>query len=491
MFNYKLFPFQFRQFPDSKMLLVNESGDYLFVTNNQFDLLRDTPANLPKKIIHDLESRHFLSEKQHLASAIDLTATKYRTRKQFMADFTALHMMVITLRCNHKCEYCQVSSEDDDAYLFDMKAETARRIVDCIFVSPSPHIKIEFQGGEPLLNWDVIVTTVDYAEELNQEIGKDLSFVICTNLTALTDEHLDYIKDHKIDLSTSLDGTKCIHDKHRLTRNGSSSYDAYTTNLEKARNSIGKENVSALMTATIDSLDRFPEIIDEYIDREFEGIFFRSLNPYGGAATNKKELGYPMAKFVEAYKQGFEYILQKNKEGVYFIEFFGTLLLSRILTPFSTGFVDLQSPSGAGISGAIYDYNGDVYPADEGRMLARMGDGKFKMGNVYLDSYSSIFHGNVLKEIVSKSCLECMPRCATCVYRVYCGSDPIRNYLETGDVIGKRPGSPFCERQIEIFDYLFKKILTSDRDEMDIFWSWITKRSLKDMRNENASGIAQ
>jgi len=473
------------------MLLVNESGDYYFLSNEHFNQLRETPSDLPSKILYDLESRHFVSDKKSLASAIDLTATKYRTRKQFMTDFTALHMMVVTLRCNHKCEYCQVSSEDDDAVRFDMKEDTARKIVDCIFLSPSPHIKIEFQGGEPLLNWDAIVATVIYAEELNQSVKKNLSFVICSNLTALTEEHLVFIKEHNIDLSTSLDGSKCLHDKYRLTRNDTSSYDAYIDNLSMARTALGNDKIGALMTATGDSLGLFPEIIDEYIERGFDGMFFRSLNPYGDASANKKELDYPMAEFVSAYKDGLDYIIQKNKDGVYFVEFFATLLLKRILTPFSTGFVDLQSPAGAGISGVIYDYNGDVYPADEGRMLARMGNERFKMGNVITTSYKSIFHGDVLKELVSKSCVECMPRCTSCAYRAYCGSDPIRNYLETGDVVGKRPRSPFCERQLAIFDFLFEKLRRADTDEMDVFWSWITKRSLEGIKNEEATRAAE
>jgi len=486
MSDYRLLPFQFRQFPDDSMLLVNECGDYYFLSNQQFDQLRGDLTGIDRDVLFDLESRHFIAQPQRLASAIDLTATKYRSRKQFMSDFTALHMLVVTLRCNHKCEYCQVSSEEDDAYLFDMKPDTARKIVDCIFRTPSPHVKIEFQGGEPLLNWDVIVETVVYAETKNAIIGKDLSFVICTNLIALEEKHLEFIKQHKIDLSTSLDGPKGLHDKHRLMRNDLSSYDLFLEKLELARSALGKDSVAALMTVSADSLEHFEGIVDEYINLGFTGIFFRSLNPYGDASKNAAELGYSMENFTEAYKKALDYIIKKNLDGVYFMEFFSTLLMSRILTPFSTGFVDLQSPAGTGISGAIYDYNGDVYPADEGRMLARMGDFKFRMGNVFSSSYQEIFYGNVLQDLVAQSCVECLSGCFSCVYRSYCGADPIRNYLETGDVVGKRARSPFCERQLVIFDFLFDKVRNAEKNEMDVFWSWIIRVSLKEMNNENA-----
>jgi radical SAM protein with 4Fe4S-binding SPASM domain len=145
-----------------------------------------------------------------------------------------------------------------------------------------------------------------------------------------------------------------------------------------------------------------------------------------------------------------------------------------MMTSQSTGFVDLQSPSGAAISGVIYDYNGDVYPADEARMLARMGDNHFCMGNVGTDPFKQIFGSDVAREITSKSCLEVVPGCADCVYRPYCGADPIRNYLEHGDVFGKQPGSQFCLKNREIFAHLFNLVRQGDMVTLDTLWSWIT-----------------
>ena len=143
------------------------------------------------------------------------------------------------------------------------------------------------------------------------------------------------------------------------------------------------------MTATKESLSHFREIIDEYTALGFTSIFLRNINPYGYARSNihKKSFVYPMEDFLKAYKDALLYIVQLNLLGTTLIEGFAAILLSRILTPFSTGFVDLQSPTGAGISGVIYDFNGDVYPSDEARMLAKMGDRKFVMGNVNTDSF--------------------------------------------------------------------------------------------------------
>lgn len=476
---YQLLPFQFRHWRGSRFLLVNEVGDYCFLSRDDFSSLIGQQLNSETKLFRDLKGKHFLATEADLPLAIELLANKYRTRKGFLRDFTSLHMLVVTLRCNQDCQYCQVSAESDQAYQFDMKPDMARKIVDRIFEGPSENIKIEFQGGEPTLNWPSVSAAVEQAEKINESARKNLSFVVCTNLSNITLEQLEYCRDHKICISTSLDGPAEIHNKHRLLRNSKDTYTAFTKNLELTRQICGSDAVSALMTTTRDSLNKLPEIVDEYLRFGFQGVFFRSLNPYGLAAQNKVDLGYSAREWLEAYKSGLDYIISKNIEGRYFPEHFTTLLLTRILTPFSTGFVDLQSPAGVGISGAIYDYNGDVYPADEARMLARMGNNHFLIGNVTKSSFAEIFGGKKLREIIQQSNVEVMPYCSSCAYQTYCGVDPVRNYLETGDIVGRRPDSDFCEKAMGAFDILFEKLEREDERELEIFWSWITRRPLK------------
>ncbi len=478
-----ILPFQFSHFSTDDYLLVNESGEYIFLSNEDFHKFISGDLAPDSMSYYDLKSRHFLNT-EHLQETLELVSAKYRTRKKFISDFTILHMMVITLKCSNKCKYCQVSAEGDDAMGFDMSPKVARRIVDYIFKSPSPSIKIEFQGGEPTLNWETLKETVIYAKKLNQKYRKKLDFVVCTNLITVSTEQLVFFKENGINVSTSLDGPRDIHDKNRVLRNGDGTYDVFIKNLYKSFDILLRSNINALMTTTIDNIDCLNDVVTEYVRLGFNGIFIRPLNPYGLAARNAEYLGYPIEHFVKNFEKTLDFIIQLNLDGTRFVEFYTSLLLTRILTPFSTGFVDLQSPSGAGISGVIYDHNGDVFPADEARMLARMGDRHFCMGNVFKDTYENIFGGNLVREIVSKSCVEILPHCSSCVYRTYCGSDPVRNYLETGDLIGNRPDNDFCKKNKLIFDMIFKKLKRNDPDEMDVFWSWITCRSLKEIRGE-------
>jgi len=481
---YMLLPFQFER-TTADFLLTNDSGDFIYVRPDEFEQLLSSRLDKDSQIYVNLKTKHFLLDSpKYLAQTIDLLATKYRSRKGYLRDFTCLHMVVLTLRCNHNCNYCQASSQDAKASNWDMDKETARKAVDMIFQCPSPSIKIEFQGGEPLLNFPVIVEIVKYANKVNRQYHKDVSFVLCTNLTLMTKDILTFLKKHNIEVSTSLDGPKELHDANRILRNDGSSYELFVRNLEMTRLVLGKDSASALLTITNTNIGRLREIIDEYIRLGFKNIFLRSLNPYGYAKKKTGErLQYGINDYIAAYKDALEYIIELNIQGQHFSESFTTMLLTRILTPFATGFVDLQSPAGAGILGVIYDHDGGVYPCDEGRMLAAMGDSHFCLGNVHDNTYKEIFLNPKLMKIVRASCVETIPGCHSCVYQPYCGADPIRAYSQQKDknYIGHMPTSEFCQKHKAILAHLFGLIRNSDEEVLDVFWSWITKRPYKEV----------
>jgi uncharacterized protein len=478
---YLIFPFTFCRMPAQQLLLVNQAGEFIFISSEDFNSFIIGSLDTKSQTFLDLKSKHFVTDTDK-DTTVDLLATKLRTRKGFLRNFTALHMVVVTTRCNFCCDYCHASSTPSEQKTGDMSLDTAKKVVNMIFRSPSPTIKIEFQGGEPILNWNVVRKIVEYAEFLNRRVQKGLEFVLCTNLTLVDESILKFLKKHRVMISTSLDGPKELHDAHRISRNAKSGYDLFMKKLELTRNFIARDRCSALLTVTKSNINRLSEVVNEYLDLGFNGIFLRALNPYGRAKSGWEKFGYSSEEFLESYKNTIEYIIQLNLKGRTFVEFYTTLLLQRILTPFSTGFMDLQSPSGAGISGAIYDYDGEVYPSDEARMLARVGDRTFSMGNVDKGRYEDIFNGPMIHKIVQNSCVETLPGCASCAFQMYCGADPIRNYVETGDIVGHRPTSDFCKKNVGIIEYLFEKLRKNDDGVTDVFFSWVTKRSLEEIQ---------
>lgn len=488
---YGFLPFRFLR-RGEETLLVNDVGEYCFLKSQAFDLFVKHELDTRSKEFRDLKARDFAYD-GYLAQTIDLLATKYRTKKRFLYDFTSLHMFVVTRKCNQKCSYCHASSVQEEAGdVHDMDYATARKAVEIAFKSPSPCIKIEFQGGEPLLNFDVVKEIVEYAEELNESVNKKLEFVICTNLVGLNERHLEYIESKDIMLSTSLDGPRHIHDACRKLRLGGGSYDTVTSHLSWAMEKLGPDKISALMTVTSKSVSRLPEVVDEYIKQRLGSIFIRAMNPFGFAFRNWPDVGCTLDEFLKGYRHALEYIIQLNIGGTHFPEEYATLLLTRILTPFSTGFVDLQSPTGAGISGVIYDVNGDVYVSDEARMLSRTtGDKTFCIGNVHTNSWNDVFCSNKLRKIISASCIEAIPSCAWCVFQPYCGGDPVRNYFSKAGEWLNNGHSEFCHMHRSLFSLLFDYLSLENDEIEDVFWSWITHRTLDEVRDYSTNiGVA-
>jgi len=245
---YQLLPFRFMRL-NNKVLVVNEVGEYIFLSGENLNKLVNYTLDCQHSTFLDLKAKHILTDTS-VAPVIDMLAVKYRTKKAFLYNFTSLHMVVPTLRCNSNCIYCQVSKKDPDAIGFDMDKETAKTTLAMIFASPSPCIKIEFQGGEPLLNFKMLKYIVEHSQKLNKKYKKDLVFVVCTNLTLVTPNFLKFLKKHNILISTSLDGQCDLHNKNRPLQNDKLSHGKLVANLKLSREILGDANISALMTTT-------------------------------------------------------------------------------------------------------------------------------------------------------------------------------------------------------------------------------------------------
>ena len=148
--------------------------------------------------------------------------------------------------------------------------------------------------------------------------------------------------------------------------------------------------------------------------------------------------------------------------------------------------MDLQSPAGAGIGVAVYNYDGDVYASDESRMLAEMGDKQFRLGNVHTDSYEKIFGSELLRAIVASSCVESVPGCADCAFQSFCGADPVFNYATQGDMVGHRPTNDFHKKHFPLIKHLLS-LYESDVTIRKIFWAWVRNVHVNQLLGESAA----
>jgi len=364
---------------------------------------------------------------------------------------------------------------------FDMPQDVAAAAVNMMLQSPSPHLTLELQGGEPLLAFDTIKYIISIAKPGAARLGKELDIVITSNLAFLTDDILDYCKTERIKLSTSLDGPEFIHNANR-PRPGGDSYRVAIDGIKRARRVLGTDQVAALMTTTQLSLQHPNEIIDEYVRQSFHTIFLRPISPYGFAIKSSHRTGYQMDAFLDFYLAGLDHIFEINKKGYNLVEIYTKILLQKILTPEGTGYVDLQSPSGAGLNVLVYNYDGDVYATDESRMLAEMGDHTFKLGNVLTHSRAKIFTSPAFVNLLQAACNQSLPGCSDCAFQPYCGADPVYHHATQRDMFGHRATSGFCKRNMRVIEHLISLLHNGNPDTQNILWAWVTDRNLTEIR---------
>jgi His-Xaa-Ser system radical SAM maturase HxsB len=465
---------------NGKELLVNEAGEFLFAPHGSVQDLVDERLDTNTELYRDLKAKHFVYDDSS-SPLLDILATKVRTKFDHIWGGTKLHIFVVTLRCEHSCDYCQVSRQTATRGEFDMSTSTADRAVAIMMDSPAREVTLEIQGGEPLLAFDVIQYIVPRAKKLAQEKGKNLDIVVCSNLACVTNDILTYFRDEGVKVSTSLDGPAFLHNKNR-PRPGQNSYEKAIEGIERCRAILGMESVAALMTTTATSLDYAAEIVDEYVRREFHSIFLRPISPYGFAIKTRHRPGYEMSRFLEFYKKGLAHILNINRTGYRIAEVYTQILLTKMLTPHGTRYVDMQSPAGEAWNVLVYNYDGDVYASDESRMLAEMNDWTFRLGNVHRDTRRTLFTGDPALRMFHASCNQALAGCSDCAFQSYCAADPVYHHSTQGDMYGNRPTSGFCSRNMEVIKHLFSIIEENDRETMRILWSWITgERVIKEV----------
>jgi His-Xaa-Ser system radical SAM maturase HxsB len=465
----QLLPLRFERLGANRFLVANLVGDLLLLTGEELDRVVSLTIT-PGDGLYERAFEKLLVGGKGQRSQLQLLALRLRSRMAFLREPTALHLFVVTLRCEHSCPYCQVSRRSVDRDRFDMSEETARRAVEVALSAPAPRIKIEFQGGEPLLNFDLVRNIVGAARERARAHNKTVEFVIASNLALLTDEVLGFCHDNEVLLSTSLDGPADLHNRNR-PRPGGNSHKLAVAGIRRAQAVLGRSRVSALMTTTQASLGRVEEIVDEYLRLDLDGIFLRALSPYGFAIKTKQVNRYSGREWLAFYERGLRYIIEVNRRGRQFPEFYATLLLKRMLSDRPIGYVDLRSPAGIGLGALVYNYDGKVFASDEGRMLAEMGDRTFELGDLRTDDYRSLVLSDKLVGLIGNTLAQCAPQCSSCAFEPHCGAEPVYHHATQGDALGIKPLSEFCGRQKGVLQLLFE-IIEGDGEEAAVLRRW-------------------
>jgi His-Xaa-Ser system radical SAM maturase HxsB len=467
-YDLEIYPFRFRRLPDNSVVAVSESGDHAFLSDSDLGQLSNDPNGLSLDRRAELQSKFFLGSK-NVSGSLRLLASRIASKHDTVLTGPSLHIIVPTLQCDHSCRYCQVSRSLSGTG-HTISHDDLQKACDTIFESPAENLTVEFQGGEPLLRFDLIRLAIERITARNLTEKRRLRFVITSTLHHLDEQKCEFLREHSVYLSTSIDGPAELHNINRPlpTRD---SYQRTVDGIAMARELVSPDCVSALMTTTRESLNYPEAIVDEYLKLGFGEIFLRSLSGYGFARRNAPRMDYTLEQFKVFYERALEYILKLNDHGTSFREVAASIVLNKIQSPFDAGYVDLQSPTGAGLSVLVYNYDGFVYPSDEARMLAEMDDPSLRLGRIG-NCLSELLNSPVQRDLVRASLVRFTPGCDECAYSRYCGPDPISAKSQWGDIFAPVNLTTHCKRSLWLFDLMFMKLKHGEKEFMDLAYRW-------------------
>lgn len=467
----QLLPFNFHCLSNDKWLLTNSSGAFLTVQNRDLleSLIEMRFSELDSDLTQSLISKNFISQPNELGIRSSLLASRLSTQIAKSINPPSLFMIVPTLRCDHDCGYCQVSRVPLDKKGYDFDRNNIDKILNVIHQIAKGEIKIEFQGGEPLLAFDYIKTFYERAQDVLS--GIHVSYVICTATGPLDSSIVEWVRDKNFSFSVSLDGPKEVHNFNRPSQY----FDTYLSTVKSidfVRSQLGMSSVSCITTISRHSLKYPIEIVNTYFEMGLPSIFLRPLSPFGFAAKTQRAIGYSVSEYIGFYKIALDHIVSLNEKNT-FVEDTALIHLRRIFQPEESGYIDLQSPAGYFFGALVFNYDGNVFGSDEARMLWQSTKSpELVFGNIETPTFEWMKNSASVK--ILKSSFSCTsPGCEDCAFLPYCGADPMHHLATQGDDVGDKSLSFFCEYQKSIFDHIFT-LWTSDEKSKKVFERWLS-----------------
>lgn len=321
--------------------------------------------------------------------------------------------------CNLRCGYCFASTGDFGETRGLMSFETGKKAIDFLIEKSEDRVELEvdFFGGEPLMNFDVVKQIVEYARQKEKEFGKKFKFTITTNGILLDDEKIDYINREMYNVVLSIDGRKEVNDNIRKRIDGTGSYNTILPKFKKLVEGRKDKDYYVRGTFTKYNLD-FSDDVYSLFEQGFDQISVEPVvaDPKEDYAITEKELP---AVFRE-YERLAEKILESDKKGERF-NFF------HFMVDLDQGPCAIKRLRGCGCGN---DYiaitpQGDIYPCHQ-----FVGMPEYKMGNLY----EGTFNEDIKKEF-SNTHIYSKPECKNCWAKFYCsGGCNANNYQYAGDI---------------------------------------------------------
>ncbi len=323
--------------------------------------------------------------------------------------------------CNLNCSYCFASQGKYQGDKALMSFEVGKQALDFLIASSGTrtNLEVDFFGGEPLMNWEVVKQLVAYGRSREKECGKKFRFTLTTNGVLLDDEVTDFCNREMNNVVLSLDGRKEVHDRLRKDYRGNGSYDVIVPKFQRFAEKRGDRSYYVRGTYTHNNVD-FTEDIFHTADLGFKELSMEPVvcspdDPYALTAED-------LPKLFEQYEILANEMIKREKEGRGFTFY-------HYMIDLENGPCIYKRISGCG-SGTEYlavTPWGELYPCHQ-----FVGDEKYSMGDVWKGVTNT-----AMREKFRKCNVYSRPECRDCWAKLYCSGGCAANaYHATGDING-------------------------------------------------------
>ena len=349
----------------------------------------------------------------------EATAKQFKKR-QGVIKAICLH---VAHDCNLACKYCFAGKGEYDGPKGLMSLETGKRALDFLIEQSGTrrNLEVDFFGGEPLMNWEVVKRLVAYAREREKECGKHFRFTLTTNGMLVDDDVIEFSNREMDNVVMSLDGRKEVNDRFRKTVGGVGRFDAIVPKFQRfaaARNAVGKEYY---IRGTFTHLNPdFMKDIEVMLDLGFDRLSMEPVvcDPSSPYALTEEDM--PVVK--RQYELLAQKMIERRRAGAPFVFYHYMLNLEH-----GPCIYKRLSGCGSGTEYLAVTPTGDLYPCHQ-----FVGEKDFLMGNVY-DGVTN----TALRDTFKKSNVFTKPECAECNARLWCAGGCAANaFHATGSING-------------------------------------------------------
>lgn len=421
------------------IVLDINSGAVHLVDEVAYDVLDYYENKDLKEIISELSKKYSKNEiieayseitkikKDGLLFSENINMNNFSYNNENIVKALCLH---VAHDCNLRCKYCFASQGDFKGERLLMPLEVGKKALELIVNSSGnrKNLEVDFFGGEPLMNFEVVKDLVAYGRELEKNHNKRFRFTITTNGVLLDEDKMEFINENMDNVVLSLDGRKEVNDNMRTTVDGKGSYDIIVPKFIEMVNKRGAKDYFVRGTFTSNNLD-FTKDALEFYNLGFKKI---SIEPVvtdlkEEYAIKEEHLGTILNEYEEFSK---EYIrIKKMDKDFTFFHFMIDLNQGPCLIKRATG-------CGAGFEYMAVTPEGDLYPCHQ-----FVGNDDFKLGDVF----DGIINSDI-REKFKQSNVFSKEECKNCWARFYCSGGCHANAYNTNKDITK-PYKIGCEME--------------------------------------------